>query len=128
MKGFLSKLFGKSTHPSTSSVDQDFSHVKSLDQATKLFKEGKLFKVLLFPREFGGEDVGPNVVYVPRGVSEAREMVIGTLKRFASDGIIDRLEVKPEYKGDSFVPSKLKMRAWHSEKQGGEFHPSVDIW
>lgn len=128
MKDFLSKLLGKAEAPDAKVPDQDFSHVRSLAQAKELVNEGKLFKVLLFPEEFGGKDIPPNVVYVPRGIPEARERVIGTLLRLAREGTIDRLEVNPEYKGDSFVPSKIRMRAWHSGKQGGEFQPSVDIW
>lgn len=129
MNKLFSKFFGKTNKESTFATEKpDFSYVKSMAQAIELHSEGKLFKVLLFPAEFGGQDIPQNTVYVPRGIPEARELVIGTLMRFAKEGLFNKLEVNPEYKGDSFVPSKINIRAWHSEKSVGEFIPSIDIW
>jgi len=105
----------------------DLSHVTSRDLAVKLSEEGKLFKVLLFPAEFGGEDVPVNVVYVPAGISEVKQQITGTLVRFFKDGLINQLKITPEYKGESFVPSKICIEAWHSEKPGG-FSPTIEIW
>ncbi len=106
----------------------DFSHVTSPQIAAKLSEEGKLFKILLFPAEFGGTEVPPNVVYVPPGIPEIKHQLTGTLIRFFNEGLINQLKVEPEYKGQSFVPSKIHMRAWHSEKQDGSFEPTIDIW
>lgn len=129
MKKLFSKLFNKTNEvPPSATEKEDYSYVRSMAQAIELYEEGKLFKVLLFPAEFGGQDIPPNVVFVPRGIPEARELVLGTLIHFAQEGLFNQLEVNPEYKGDSFVPSKIKIRAWHSEKSVGEFLPSIDIW
>ena len=105
----------------------DFSGVDSREKAVQLAQEGKLFKVLLFPAEFGGEDVPQNVVYVPAGFPEIKDKITGTLMRFVQEGLIDTLQVNPEYKGNSFVPSKINMKTSHSGK-AGEFNPTIEIW
>jgi hypothetical protein len=76
----------------------DFSEVTSREAALKLVAAGKLHKVLLFPAEFGGEDVTANVVYVPPGIPEIKKQLTGTLVRFVNEGVINQLEVMPEYK------------------------------
>jgi hypothetical protein len=105
----------------------DFSAIDSSEKAVKLAQEGKLFKILLFPAEFGGEDVPQNVVYVPAGIPDIKDKFTGTLIRFVQEGLIDNLQVSPEYKGNSFVPSKINMKTSHSGK-AGEFNPTIEIW
>ncbi|ACR10988.1 conserved hypothetical protein [Teredinibacter turnerae T7901] len=105
----------------------DFSSVDSREKAVQLAQEGKLFKVLLFPAEFGGEDVPQNIVYVPAGIPEIKDKITGTFIRFVQEGLIDNLQVNPEYKGNSFVPSKINMKTSHSGK-AGEFNPTIEIW
>jgi hypothetical protein len=106
---------------------QDYSHITTRDAAEKLAAKGELFKILLFPQEFGGEDVAANVVYVPAGIPEIKDRLTDTLIRYYEDGVIDNLTVTPEYKGNSFIPSKILFRATHSSKEG-IFEPSIDIW
>jgi hypothetical protein len=105
----------------------DFSHVDSKEKAIALFEKRKLFKILLFPVEFGGQDIPQNVVYVPAGIPEIKDQITGTLIRFVQDGLIDNLKVEPEYKGNSFVPSKINMFTSHSGKLG-QFNPTIEIW
>lgn len=105
----------------------NFSHVDSREKAMALVQEGKLFKILLFPSEFGGEDIPQNSVYVPAGIPEIKDQITGTLIRFVEQGFIDTMQVNPEYKGNSFVPSKIKIRTSHSGKEG-EFNPTIEIW
>lgn len=106
---------------------RDFSHVDSREKAIALVEKGELFKILLFPAEFGGQDIPQNVVFVPAGIPEIKEQITGTLVRFVQDGLIDNLKVEPEYKGKSFVPSKINMHTSHSGK-AGQFNPSIEIW
>src|SRR5262245_61581958 len=95
----------------------DYSHVTSQEAALKLAVEGKLFKILLFPKEFGGEDVAVNVVYVPAGIPEIKDKITGTLVRFYKDGLIDELDVTPEYKGKSVVPAKIRLKATTAQRK-----------
>lgn len=105
----------------------DFSDITSREKAEALFAQGKVEKITLFPREFGGQETPLNTVFVPIGVGDAKNKVTGMLVRYVSDGLINKLVVEPEYKGDSFIPSRIKMRAWHTE-QKGEFTPSIEVW
>lgn len=64
---------------------------------------------------------------MPAGIPEIEDQITGTLVRFFEDGLIEQLEVEPEYKGDSFVPAKMLIRATHSGK-AGSFAPAIDVW
>ena len=105
----------------------DFGDVRSRERAEQLAAEGRLARILLFPAEFGGEDVPANVTFVPPAILPIREELIGTLTRFIEEGLIDRMTVSPEYRGDSFVPARLRFDATHSSRPGS-FHPVIEIW
>ena len=105
----------------------DFSAVGSLEQARQLAAEGKLVKILLFPAEFGGQDIPHNIAYVPAHTKEAKDAITRTLIRMVEEGSIDKLVVEPDYKGSSFVPARIRMRATHSGK-AGRFEPVIEIW
>lgn len=105
----------------------DFSNVRSAADAERLAKEGKLVRVLLFPAAVGGEDTPQNVVYVPPQAAATQELIIGTLVRFVDEGTIDKLNVAPEYRGDSFIPVRIRYDAYHSSRPG-RFEPVIEIW
>ena len=105
----------------------DFWNFTSKEMVIEYSPHGKLVKMLLFPAEFGGEDLSHNIVYVPPGIPDINDQITATLMRFFKEGRINKLDVKPEYTGNSFVPSKIRMKAWHSDKQGS-FEPCIDIW
>jgi len=105
----------------------DLSKVTSRETAEALFADGKLEKMLLFPSEFGGKEIPQNIVYVPLGISAIKGQLTGTLVRMVKDRQINKLTVTPEYKGNSFIPSRITMRAWHTD-QKGEFNPSIEVW
>lgn len=106
---------------------QDFSHVDSLEKAQALAAEGTLAPLYLFPPELGGAEIPENTVYVPPAIIAVQQQLIGTIKRFAADGLIDNIKVNPEYKGDSFVPAKIHMVTTHGDK-AGSFNPTIEIW
>jgi hypothetical protein len=105
----------------------DFSNVKSRDEVERLAAEGRLQKAFLFPIELGGQDVEQNVVYLPPEAVEAQRLIVGTLTRFAHDGLIDKLNVEPQFRGESLVPSRIIYHASHSQKPGG-IEPTIEIW
>nr|WP_206364838.1 hypothetical protein [Sphingomonas populi] len=105
----------------------DFSTITSLAAAEALARQGKLVRVLLFPAEFGGEDVRENAIYITPEAAAARALILGTLHRFVTEGLVDKLDVTPDYKGDSFVPSRIVMHATHSTKKGG-INPTIEVW
>lgn len=131
MKKIILALLGALGVGTSSANDEnlDLSFVDSRDKAVELAREGKLHKILLFPQEFGGQDVEQNVVYVPAGIPELKDQITSTLIKLVQDGSIDNLKVEPEYKGTSFVPAKIKMHTSHSSSdKKGQFNPVIDIW
>ena len=105
----------------------DFSTITTMEQVQALLRQGKLFRILMFPAELGGHDGDVNAVYVPDGIAEIKDQFTGTLVRFTNEGLINQLAVEPEYRGKSLIPCKINFRAWHSEKSGG-FNHSIEIW
>lgn len=105
----------------------DFSAVTTKTAARKLVQTGELVRIYLFPLELGGPKDPQNIVYVPPFTAEARELLLGTLVRLLQDGTIDQMEVKPDYRGTSIIPTAITMRAWHSVKKGS-FGGTIQIW
>jgi len=113
--------------PAAAEEPMDFSDVTSRARAEQLAADGRLVRVLLFPAEFGGEDIVPNQVFVPPALVEIRAMLIGTLTRFIEGDLIDRMRVTPEYRGNSFVPARLRFHCTHSTRSG-VFDAVIEIW
>lgn len=105
----------------------DYTQVTTLPRAQGLAAQGELVRMQLFPSQFGGQDAESNVVYVPADVSAINDEITETLVRLFRAGLISRLTVTPEYKGDSYVPSRIVFRATHSEKPT-VFEPNISIW
>lgn len=131
MKNFLAAILSVfaliTTQVTASEPARDYSHVTSQEAAEALVAKGELFTVLLFPQEFGGEEIQENMVYVPPGIPELKVQNTDTLIRFFKDGLIDNLTVTPEYKGDSLVPSRIVIKATHGSKSGS-FEPTIEVW
>jgi hypothetical protein len=131
MKKFLAAILSvfalNASQAAPSEPARDYSHVTSREAAEALVAKGELFTVLLFPQEFGGEEIQENIVYVPPGIPELKAQNTDTLIRFFKDGLIDNLTVTPEYKGDSLVPSRIVIKATHGSK-GGSFEPTIEVW
>ncbi len=105
----------------------DFSDITSKAAANKLVRQGRLVRIHAFPSELGGPDYKYNFVYIPPEVEAARQLLIGTLKRFTEEDLIDKLDVEAEYKGTSIIPARLRYVATHS--RGGEpFEAVVEVW
>jgi hypothetical protein len=105
----------------------DFTAVRSREAAEALVAKGELVRILAFPAEFGGEDRPENRLYVTPAAATARAALVGSITRMIRDGSLDQLKVEPEYRGDSFVPASIRMKAWHSKKPGS-FEPVVEVW
>jgi hypothetical protein len=124
------KLFGSKGKAAGGEPPQrvtDFSHVDSREKAEALARQGQLEKIHLFPLEFGGEDVLPNVTYVPPGLGQAKAMADGTVLKLIQDGQATQYAATPEYKGNSFVPARIAIKAWKPEAEG-QFQATIEIW
>jgi len=103
----------------------DFSAIDSREKAEELFRRGGLEKVFLFPLDFGGEDIAPNILYVPVGVAALKARieneVIGPM---ADKGEVNQYSARPEYQGRSLIPTAITIRA----HDPGEFTCTIPIW
>jgi hypothetical protein len=105
----------------------DYSGVDSLEKAQALYRQGKLERLFLFPLEFGGQEIPQNILYVPPGIAAIKKQIDGTIAEMVNEGTVSKYSAEPEYKGDSFVPSKIKIVTSHEQKAGG-FNPTINIW
>lgn len=108
-------------------AEPDFSDVDSLAKARQLAEEGKLEKLHLMPLDLGGQDVPMNVVYVPVGIAQAKARLDGTVRKMLEDGSVSKYAATPEYKGKSFVPARISIKAWHPDKPAS-FNPTLNVW
>jgi len=105
----------------------DCAQVGSLEQAQALAAKGQLAKLLLFPAEFGGEEVAMNIVYVPPAAARQRLAHVRTVQAWADEGAVDSVNVKLEYKDASFVPARIHMTASHSQS-GEQRTLTLEVW
>ncbi|HEY5802874.1 MAG TPA: hypothetical protein VIT90_04180 [Lysobacter sp.] len=113
--------------PASNRPAADYSHVRSREIALQLVEQGLLFEVTLFPEELGGNQEPYNLIYVPAGIPEIKDLVTETLLALRNEGLVDRLSFDVEYKGSSFVPSTINVRATHNIKSRS-FEPRIGIW
>jgi len=106
---------------------RDFSAVDSLAKARALSKQGRLEPLFLFPLEFGGQDIPQNVVFVPPGIVAIKQQIDSAIGSMVKQGLVASYVAEPEYKGASFVPSKIKIKSSHPQKPGG-VDRTIDIW
>ena len=103
----------------------DYSAIDSKEKAEALFRKGELQKLLLLPSEFGGEDIPPNVVFVPAFVVELKSSTDqNVIMPLAQEGKITRYSANPEYEGKSFVPAAINIVASEPES----FTYKLAIW
>ena len=102
----------------------DFSGIDSNIKAIALFEKGELSKIYLMPLEFGGEDIDVNTVYVPEFVQVFKKQFDKIVEDLLIDGKRLSYSAEPEYKGKSFVPSKLTIVV----SGDSEFTETITIW
>lgn len=102
----------------------DFSNVDSYKKAARLHKKGKLVKIYMMPLDFGGDDSEVNTLFVPEFVKDFKNKVDKRIETLLYEGKKLSFEALPEYKGKSFVPSKLKILVTGDV----EFTEVIDIW
>ncbi|MFI8616461.1 hypothetical protein ACIGHN_13250 [Acidovorax sp. NPDC077693] len=107
------------------SAGPDFSALDSNEKVKAAAAAGQLVPMLLMPEEFGGPREGMNVVYVPAWAAEQKRQIdLGTVIPLAQQGTFTKYAAEPKYKGNSFVPSAITVRA----HEPGDFTATVDIW
>ena|SRR6266571_4492332 len=104
----------------------DFSSITSMKAVEDACREGRLMKTLLLPAELGGRDLPENVVYLPPAAWEMKENSTPELLGWVRGGMRD-VAVVPEYRGTSFVPTKIIITAAGS-KSPNPCELEIRIW
>jgi hypothetical protein len=106
-------------------VELDFSKLNSREKVEAAAKSGELVPMLLMPEEFGGPPDGANVVFVPAWIRDQKHRIdVGTVVPLGEAGTVTQYSANPSYKGDSFVPSAITIRA----HDPGDFTATIEIW
>lgn len=109
----------------SSSNPPDFSDIDSQSKAEEAFRHGRLERLLLVPREFGGANVPDNRLFVPPGVSKVKAGVdLNVIAPLIAEGKLSQYNVIPRYQGTSFVPIALEIVA----SDPGSFSTTINIW
>lgn len=88
----------------------DYLSIDSNEKAQALFAKKELVKVYLMPLEFGGMDSPMNILFVPASVHEHKKTFDASIGKLLESGLSLGYAVDPEYKGSSFIPSKLTIQ------------------
>lgn len=108
---------------------EDFSNITTKAAANRLVREGRLVKIHLFPTELGGPAKERyNVVYITPEAAEARSLLISVLEQDVEEEAIDQMRIVPDYKGNSIIPTRIRFKAWHSQRAGGEYETVLEVW
>ena len=59
------------------------------------------------PLDFGGQDSSINTLFVPEFANNQKIIFDSKIDNMLEDGIEIKYSASPEYKGSSFIPSKL---------------------
>lgn len=104
----------------------EFNDVTSNEKALELVKEGRLYPLYLMSLRFNGEESERNRIFVPQIVTELKDRYDDIVENLLKEGKINSYACTPEYKGNSFVPSKLTIEA----KKDGQpvFTETINIW
>jgi hypothetical protein len=106
----------------------DFSNIDR-SKAQQMFHEGHLEELYLMPLEFGGQDFSANVLYVPKGIAAIKSSIDSKIIRpLLEKGTVSQYAAVPEYHGNSFVPARLRIRAFNADNNNDDFTTEIDIW
>jgi hypothetical protein len=105
----------------------DYSAILTRAAADGLVRTGALARIRFLPAELGGSAHPRNIGYVPPQAAEAHALRTDRFARYFQQDLIDRLEVTPEYKGDSIVPTRILWRAWN-DRSAESFESAMEVW
>ncbi|MDR2024338.1 MAG: hypothetical protein LBQ71_14090 [Hungatella sp.] len=107
-------------------VKPDFSEIDSIEKAIELTNQGILRPLYLMPLRFNGEESARNRLFVPPAVVEIKDRYDNMVEDLLRQDKINGYACTPEYKGKSFVPSKLRIVAGKDGKD--VFTENINIW
>jgi hypothetical protein len=102
----------------------DYSHIDSNEKAQQLYAKKELVKLHLMPLDWGGQDIAMNIIYVPEFALEQKSVIDGMIEEFLVAGLNIHYSCSPEYKGNSFIPSRVVIN-YSGDRQNTH---TIEIW
>lgn len=114
--------------PAAAQADSpDFSGVTSRIKAGALVRQHRLEKIFFISPGLNGPKSSENIGYVTPEAAQAWALLTDTLIRLNREGKADYLDISPDYRGLSIVPTRLVLKAT-SKKGGPPFEATIEIW
>lgn len=85
----------------------DYTKVCSNQEAEHYYKTKQLGKLHLIGLAFGGDDSPFNILYAPQQAVTEKEQIDADIESLLKQGVNLQYRAFPEYKGNSFIPSKI---------------------
>ncbi|MGL4584272.1 MAG: hypothetical protein ACRCVU_14985 [Flavobacterium sp.] len=102
----------------------NYAEIYSNETAEQYCKAGHLDKLYLMGLAFGGDDSPFNILYAPKKSVQEKEQIDKELEDLLKQGLHIQYRASPEYKGESFIPSKILI-----EVDGDQtFTREIEIW
>lgn len=105
---------------------KNYLDVKSNRDIEILVRKRELFKVHLIPLILNGQDLLNNIIYVPYEIAHIKDKYDSKAYKLFQKGKIDNYICNPEYKEDSYVPSRLYIVCSRNGKK--VYKRKVNIW
>ncbi len=104
----------------------NFEEIDSIAKAQEECKNGNLERMYIMSPIFGGTADPHNILYVPVGINKIKERYDNMLADLVEQGKAASFNCKPEYKGNSVIPSRITIT---SGKDGVEvFKQTIEVW
>ena len=103
-----------------------FEDIDSITKAKEELKKGNLEILYLVSPMFGGAEDESNILYVPIGINKIKESYDNTIAKLLRQGKVETYSCTPEYKGESFIPSKITIISGKDENV--IFKETINIW
>lgn len=102
----------------------NYADVCGIQEAEHYYKTGQLGKLYLIGHAFGGDDSPFNILYAPKEAVAQKQQIDKGLEELLAQGLNLQYRAFPEYKGNSFIPSKVII-----EVDGDKTYiEEIDIW
>lgn len=107
-------------------MENNFETIDSIIKAKEEVEKGNLEHLYLISPMFGGAQDESNILYVPIGINKIKDSYDNIIANLLREEKVETYNCYPEYKGESFVPSKIVIV---SGKNGIDiFKETINIW
>lgn len=103
-----------------------FEELDSQEKLIECAKKGVLFPMYVMPLRFNGSNSIDNILFVPKFAVELKNKADDMVENLLRQEKVSSYSCMPEYKGDSFVPSKVVIEA--TMKDEPVFKETIEIW